>query len=312
MNKNIEISIVCPCFNEEGVVAFFLKTLAPILKKTGKSYEIIFINDGSTDNTFNVLLDIKSETAKYKNIRIINLSRNFGKEAALSAGLECSQGDVVIPIDVDLQDPPELIISLLDKWKEGYDVVLAKRVDRSSDSWAKRLSAKYFYKIHNKISEISIPDNVGDYRLMSRKVVKTLNSLPENQRFMKGLFAWAGYKTAVVEYTRAPRVAGETSFSGWKLWNFSLDGITSFSTVPLRVWLYLGLFISIFSFIYGGVTIIKVLMFGVDIPGYASLLTIILFLGGVQLIGIGVLGEYMGRMYKESKRRPIYIIEDEY
>jgi glycosyltransferase involved in cell wall biosynthesis len=238
MKQNPIISIVCPCFNEEMVIEIFLKHVKPVLTKLKKSYEIIFINDGSTDDTLNTLLRVKN-----KNIRILNLSRNFGKEAALTAGLENAKGDVIIPIDVDLQDPPELISSFIQKWEEGYDVVLAKRLDRTSDSYGKKFSAESFYKIHNKISDISIPSNVGDYRLMTNRVVQTLKRLPENQRFMKGLFAWAGYKTAVIEYKREPRIAGETSFSCWKLWNFALEGITSFSAVPLKIWLYLGLFI---------------------------------------------------------------------
>ena len=306
-DKKTIISIVCPCFNEEEVIGIFCKKITPILMKLEINYEIIFINDGSTDDTLNTLLTIKNE-----NIRILNLSRNFGKEAALTAGIENAVGEVIIPIDVDLQDPPELIPLFIDKWKEGFDVVLAKRSDRTSDSYAKKLSAEYFYKIHNKISDISIPSNVGDYRLISRRVAQTLRNLPENQRFMKGIFAWVGYKTAIIEYKRASRVAGKTSFSGWKLWNFALDGITSFSTVPLRIWLYLGLIISFFSFLYGSIIIVKTLILGIDLPGYASILTVILFLGGVQLIGIGILGEYIGRIYKESKRRPVYIIENEY
>ncbi len=309
LNTDPIVSIVVPCYNEESVIDIFLERTEPILDGLNMSYEIIFVNDGSTDNTFEVMLSAKNS---HKNIRILNLSRNFGKEAALTAGLENAQGEVVIPIDVDLQDPPELISSFIEKWEEGYDVVLAKRVDRTSDSLAKKFSAEYFYKIHNKISDISIPHNVGDYRLMSKRVVVTLKTLPENQRFMKGLFAWAGYKTAIVEYKRETRIAGETSFNGWKLWNLALDGITSFSTVPLRIWLYLGVIISFFSFIYGGVIIVKTLVLGIDLPGYASLLTAILFLGGIQLMGIGMLGEYIGRIYKEAKRRPTYIIEDEY
>lgn len=308
-NSTPTISIVVPCYNEENVIDIFLEHIEPVLESLNESYEIIFINDGSTDNTFNVMLKAKNN---HKNIRILNLSRNFGKEVALTAGLENTKGDTVIPIDVDLQDPPELIVQFIEKWKEGYDVVLAKRADRSSDSIAKRLSAEFFYKIHNKISDISMPNNVGDYRLMSRRVIETLKTLPENQRFMKGIFAWVGYKTAVIEYKREARIAGDSSFNGWKLWNFALDGITSFSTVPLRIWLYIGIFISFLSFLYGSIIIIKTLIFGIDLPGYASLLTIILFLGGLQLIGIGILGEYIGRIYKEAKRRPIYVIENEY
>ena len=303
------LSIVVPCYNEELVIEIFLLQLSALLDSLNKSYEIIFINDGSTDNTFTKMLEGKE---KYKNIKILNLSRNFGKEAALTAGLENSKGEAIIPIDVDLQDPLELIFRFIEKWEDGYDVVLAKRADRSKDSFAKRVSSDFFYKIHNKISDISIPNNVGDCRLITKRVVTALKTLPENQRFMKGLFAWAGFKTTTIEYVREARVAGSSSFNGWKLWNFALDGITSFSTVPLRIWLYLGIFISLLSFLYGSIIIIKTLVFGVDLPGYASLLTVVLFLGGIQLIGIGILGEYIGRIYKESKRRPTYIIENIY
>jgi len=308
-NMNPIISIVVPCYNEEAVIDIFLEHIEPILDSLDKNYEIIFVNDGSTDNTFNVMLNAKN---KHKNIRILNLSRNFGKEAALTAGLENAKGEAVIPIDVDLQDPPELILQFVKKWEEGYDVVLGKRADRSSDSLTKKISADFFYKIHNKISDISMPDNVGDYRLMSKRVVETLKKLPENQRFMKGLFAWVGYKTAIIEYKREIRVAGDSSFSGWKLWNFALDGITSFSTAPLRIWLYVGVLISLLAFLFGCSIIIKTLVYGIDLPGYASITTIVLFLGGIQLMGIGILGEYIGRIYKEAKRRPSYIIENEY
>jgi len=307
--SNPTISIVCPCYNEDAVIEIFLEIIEPILVKSNKSYEIIFVNDGSKDNTLQVL---KKSKERYKSIRIINFARNFGKESALTAGLDASIGDVVIPIDVDLQDPPELILTFLEKWQEGYDVVLAKRANRQSDSFFKRKSANLFYRLHNKISAIEIPNNVGDYRLMSRRVVESLKKLPENQRFMKGIFAWVGYPTTTIEYTRESRVAGESSFNGWKLWNFALDGITSFSTVPLRIWLYIGMSISAFSFIFGITIIIKTLIYGIDLPGYASMLTVVLFLGGIQLMGIGILGEYLGRIYNEAKRRPIYIIEGEY
>ncbi len=303
------ISLICPCYNEQEVIGYFLSSVTPILESFEKPYEIIFINDGSRDNTFNVLLNAKKQ---YPHIRIINFSRNFGKEAAMTAGLDVCQGEVIIPIDVDLQDPPGLIKDFIHEYENGYDVVVAKRVDRTSDSFAKKLSAAYFYKLHNKISQVTIPDNVGDYRLMSRKVVTEIQKLPENQRFMKGIFAWVGFKTAIVEYVRQPRKAGTTSFNGWKLWNFALDGITSFSTVPLRIWLYMGMIIAFLSFIYGSVIIVKTLIYGIDSPGYASLITIILFIGGIQLMGIGILGEYIGRIYMESKRRPPYIIENEY
>ena len=309
MDSNPTLSIICPCYNEEEVIEIFLKKIEPILLSTKLSYEIIFINDGSTDQTLEAL---KSAKELHLHLRIINFSRNFGKESALTAGLALSKGDAIIPIDVDLQDPPELIVEFVKKWQEGYDVVLAKRADRSSDSFFKRKSAEQFYRLHNKISDISIPNNVGDYRLMSRRVVDAIGELPENQRFMKGIFAWVGYPTTTIEYTRDARVAGESSFNGWKLWNFALDGITSFSSVPLRIWLYIGISISLLSFLFGATIIIKTLIYGVDLPGYASMLTVILFLGGIQLMGIGILGEYLGRIYNESKNRPIYIIEGEY
>ena len=307
--NNPTISIIAPCYNEEETIEPFLRRIEEILTQINEPYEIVFINDGSEDNTLNILLNTKQN---FKNIRIINFSRNFGKEAALTAGLDKARGEAAIPIDVDLQDPPELIKELVAKWREGYDVVLAKRADRTSDSFAKRVSADLFYKLNGKISNVDIPNNVGDFRLMSKRVVEALKQLPENQRFMKGLFAWVGFKTTVIEYAREKREAGQSSFNGWKLWNFALDGITSFSTLPLRIWLYIGALVSFLSFLYGSFIILKTLIFGVDLPGYASLAVIMLFLGGIQLIGIGILGEYIGRIYSESKRRPSYIIEGEY
>jgi len=304
--EQVNISIVCPFFNEEDMVSVFMKELFGVMKSIGRTFEIICVNDGSTDNTLEIL---KEEQEARESIKIINLSRNFGKEAALTAGLDFAQGEAVIPIDSDLQDPPALIKNLVAQWDKGYDVVLAKRTDRTMDSFGKRFTAQLFYKIHNKISPTKIPDNVGDFRLMTRKVIKSIQALPENQRFMKGIFAWVGFKTAVVEYKRDKRKAGKTGFNGWKLWNFALEGFTSFSTVPLRIWLYLGSLIALSAFCYGGFIVIRTLIFGIDVPGYASLLTIILFLGGIQLIGIGVIGEYIGRMYMESKRRPPYIID---
>ncbi|MCW8348060.1 glycosyltransferase family 2 protein [Vibrio sp. ZSDZ65] len=302
------ISIVCPCYNEQEVLSVFISRITDVLDSTKYDYEILLINDGSRDNTLTTMKQLQQE---YSPIRTVNLSRNFGKEAAMTAGLDLALGDVIIPIDADLQDPPELIHDFLREWENGYDVVVAKRTDRSSDSWAKKLTAELFYKFHNAVAQVEIPENVGDFRLINRRVVDAIQLLPENQRFMKGIFSWVGFKTAVVEYKREARKAGETSFNGWKLWNFALDGITSFSTAPLRIWLYVGGFISALSFIYGSATIIKTLIYGIDSPGYASLITVILFLGGVQLIGIGVMGEYIGRLYMESKRRPTYIIEED-
>ena len=308
-NKIPFLSIVAPCYNEEAVIDVFLEKIFEVLERLGRSFEIVFVNDGSRDNTLEVL---KAKSKEYAGIRVINLSRNFGKEAALTAGIDAARGEVVVPIDVDLQDPPELILEFVKKYEEGYDVVVGKRVDRTTDTPAKRISAELFYKMHNKLSDIQIPHNVGDYRLMSRRVVEELKKLPETQRFMKGIFAWLGFKTAVVEYKREARAAGDSSFNSWKLWNFALDGITSFSTAPLRVWLYVGIVLAFIAFLFGAWIILKTLLFGADTPGYASMITVILFLGGIQLMGIGILGEYIGRIYLESKNRPIYIVENEY
>lgn len=300
------ISVICPCYNEQEGLNSFMQRIGPVLEQTQLEYEILLINDGSEDNTLDLIYQLSQQIPQ---VRAINLSRNFGKEAALTAGIDRARGEVIIPIDADLQDPPELIHDFIREWRKGYDVVVAKRIDRSSDTWAKKLSAEMFYKFHNIVAQVEIPENVGDFRLINRRVVQAIQLLPENQRFMKGIFSWVGFKTSVIEYKRDAREAGESSFNGWRLWNFALDGITSFSTAPLRIWLYIGSFISAISFLYGSFTVLKTLMFGIDAPGYASLITVMLFLGGVQLIGIGVLGEYVGRLYMESKRRPIYIVE---
>jgi len=255
------------------------------------------------------LLDARQQ---YPGIVVLNLSRNFGKEAALTCGIDYAGGKAVIPIDVDLQDPPELITEMLKLWHQGFDVVLAQRVDRSADHVMKRKTAEWFYLLHNAISDSPIPPNVGDFRLMDRKVVEALKALPERRRFMKGLFAWVGFRQAVIPYSREARQAGMSKFSGWHLWNFALEGITSFSTAPLRIWTYLGLCIALVAFAYGTFIVGRVLLLGRDMPGYASLITVILFLGGVQLIGLGVLGEYLGRIYLETKGRPVYIVRDHY
>ncbi|WP_312073897.1 glycosyltransferase family 2 protein [Atlantibacter sp.] len=300
------LSLVVPVFNESETVAIFTDTVNEIFSKhTNIKLDIIFINDGSTDDTLARLLALQKQ---HLEVRIIDLSRNFGKEAALTAGLNIASGHVAVPIDVDLQDPPELILQMISKWREGYDVVVGKRINRDSDTWAKQKSASWFYRIHNKISETKIPENVGDFRLMDRLVVDALNELPESRRFMKGLFAWVGFKTVEVQYTRPERVAGKTKFNGWKLWNFALEGITSFSTDPLRIWTYLGGVFAFISFLFAIFLVLKVLISGIDVPGYASVAVAVTFLGGLQLIGIGIIGEYLGRSYIESKRRPIYLV----
>lgn len=309
-NDAVFLSIVVPVYNESDTVTLFLEELEKaFIGKEQFRLEVLFINDGSTDDTLEVLKCLANQDPR---VGIIDLARNFGKEAALSAGLQYARGDVIVPIDVDLQDPPELIHQMIEKWKLGYEVVLGKRADRESDSWAKKHSAKWFYKIHNKIADPAIPENVGDFRLMDRKVVDALNELPESRRFMKGLFAWIGFKTTQVEYLRPERCAGTSKFNGWKLWNFALEGITSFSTAPLRFWTYGGFLISMISFIYAAYIVLRVLAYGVDLPGHASTIVAILFFGGLQLMGIGFIGEYLGRTYLESKRRPAFVVREVY
>lgn len=309
MERPTKLSIVCPVYNEQNNIELFLDRLEKVLSQLSLDFEIIFINDGSTDSSFELLLAAKKKCAE---ITIINLSRNFGKEAALTAGLDHSDGDIVIPIDCDLQDPPELIPQLIGEWENGHDVVLAKRANRDADTWFKKFSAEWFYKVHSKLSKTQIPENCGDFRLISKDVVEAIKKMPESQRFMKGMFAWVGFKTTSIEYCREARAAGSTKFSAWRLWNFALEGITSFSTAPLRIWLYIGLVIAILSFFYGGIIMLKTLIFGVDVPGYASTLTSVLFLGGIQLISIGTLGEYIGRVYIEVKGRPTYVIANKH
>lgn len=244
--------------------------------------------------------------------RVLEFSRNFGKEAALTAGIDAARGEAVIPIDADLQDPPGLIADMVKAWREGAEVVLAKRVDRSSDGVLKRKTAAWFYQLHNKLSKTKIPENVGDFRLMDRAVVNALKQLPERQRFMKGLFAWVGFRTVTLDYTRAPRAAGETKFSGLALWNFAMEGFTSFSTAPLKVWTYLGALSAVLTFLYAVYIVIRTVVLGNQVPGYASLFVAITFFGSVQLISIGLLGEYIGRIYMETKQRPAYLIRKTY
>ena len=306
----IELSLVVPVYNEAEAIGPFVARIAAVFAPQADiAVEIVFVNDGSTDGTLDLLLSLKAPPLV---IRTIDLSRNFGKEAALTAGLQHARGQIVVPIDVDLQDPPEVILEMIARWREGYEVVLARRIDRSADTWAKRTFASAFYRLHNKIASPKIPENVGDFRLMDRCVVDALATLPESQRFMKGLFAWVGFRTATVDYARAERSVGTTKFDGWKLWNFALEGVTSFSSYPLRVWTYLGALVSLLSFLFAIYVILRVVIFGTDVPGYASLFVAVNFLGGVQLIGIGILGEYLGRSYFESKRRPVFLVRHVY
>jgi glycosyltransferase involved in cell wall biosynthesis len=304
------ISLVVPFYNEEAMIETFFSAVRLVLESIPNSdFEIVCVNDGSRDLTLDKLMRYATSDQR---IRVVDLSRNFGKEAALTAGLDHATGDAVIPFDADLQDPPEAITALVEKWREGFDVVIAKRAERMTDSYAKRSAASLFYRVHNAISELQIPDNAGDFRLMSRRTVDALKELPENRRFMKGLFAWVGGRTAAIEYVRQPRAAGKTKFSGWNLWNFAIEGITSFSTLPLRVWTYIGGATALFAFFYAAYLIVRTVLKGIDVPGYASIITAVLLLGGMQLVGIGVIGEYVGRIYFEAKRRPIYVVRKVY
>ncbi len=302
------ISLVVPMYNEtEALGALFSRLDAVLPSLDSYAFEIVCVNDGSTDATLEQLTQIAQSR---REIVVVDLSRNFGKEAALSAGLAIASGDAIIPIDADLQDPPEVISEMLAKWEEGFEVVLAKRGDRSSDTAAKRFTARSFYRVHNAVADVKIPDDVGDFRLMDRVVVDALNALPESRRFMKGLFAWVGFRSTTIEYRRDPRSAGTTKFNAWKLWNFALEGIASFSISPLKIWTYVGVVVALFAMGWGGWIAVRTLVWGVDVPGYASLLVAILLLGGLQLVGIGMIGEYLGRAFIESKRRPAYLIRE--
>ena len=300
------ISLVVPVLNEAHSISAFVEAVRSELMPHHWQYEILFINDGSTDATLEAILSFANQDDR---IRALNLSRRFGKEAALSAGLQYALGDVVIPIDVDLQDPPALIPVFIDYWHQGYDVVYGERISRKNDNLFKRLSASLFYKLFNRLSPTQIPENGGDFRLMDRRVVDAINQLPERSRFMKGLFSWVGYRSVSVPFQRPARASGTSKWNNWRLWNFALDGLLSFSTVPLRIWSYVGGVAAFFAFAYGTFIILRTLILGVELPGYASLLTTVLFLGGIQLLSIGILGEYIGRVMLETKGRPLFVIE---
>jgi glycosyltransferase involved in cell wall biosynthesis len=299
------ISLVIPVFNEEASIDQFLDTVERVTAGENCRWEFVFINDGSRDNTLSVL-----RTAKARNpaVTILSLSRNFGKEAATTAGLDHAKGDAVIPIDVDLQDPPELIGQFIARWRGGADVVYGVRASRESDGALKRASAGLFYRVFNAMSPTKLPFNAGDYRLMDRRVVDEINKLRERSRFMKGVMTWPGFRAESVEFVRPPRVAGGSSWNYWKLWNFALDGITSFSTLPLRLWMYVGAVIAFLAFLYAIFIVIDTIIVG-SVPGYPSLMAAVMFFGGIQLLSIGLVGEYVGRIFHETKGRPIYIID---
>lgn len=306
------LSIIVPVKDEEDAIPICIERVRAVLDgmadPAGRSWEMLFVDDGSTDRSFQVLQDAHRRDPR---IRALSLSRNFGKEAALSAGLDHARGQAVVPMDVDLQDPPEVLAEMLAKWREGHEIVYGVRTNRETDSLPKRMTADLYYRAHNWLSQDKIPEHAGDFRLLDRKVVEVIRRMPERSRFMKGLFAWAGFRQASVHYRRVPRQVGTTKFNYWKLWTFAIDGITSASTVPLRVWSYLGGAVALLAFGYAIFIIVRTLLFGVSVPGYASLLVAVLFLGGLQLLSLGILGEYVGRILVETKGRPLYVVREE-
>lgn len=302
-----DLSIVIPCFNEGLCLGEFYNVLSSVCTAHPEySCEFIFVDDGSKDNTAEIISHFAEKDPR---VVLLEFSRNFGKEAALTAGLRASRGRMVVPIDADLQHPPQVIFELVDRYEQGdVDVVIAKRKSRDTDARWYQVAVKLFYDIQSKLTDCEIPRDAGDFRLISNEVVQVLNALPENRRYMKGLFAWVGFKTTTIDYEIAERVAGGTKFSPLKLLSLAANGILDFSSAPLRFWIFCGFFLSSISFIYGMWIVFKTLMFGVDVPGYASLITLVLFLGGIQLVSVGVIGEYVGRIYSEIKHRPTYIV----
>lgn len=300
------VSIVCPCFNEQDGLREFVGRIGDVLRSAKQQYEIVFVNDGSVDAT---LAEMHALAKSERNITIVNLSRNFGKEIALTAGLFHATGDAVVVIDADLQDPPELIPVFIEKYREGYDIAYGRRTERKGDSFMKKATASGFYRLMQYVGPVPLPENAGDFRIMSRRSVDALLTLPETHRFMKGLFAWIGFPSVAVDYVREPRFAGSTKWSYGKLLSLSIEGITSFTTVPLRLTTYLGFVIALTAFVGGGIYFMRTILFGEQVQGFPTLFLTILLLGGTQLIALGVIGEYLGRVFNETKRRPLYLTE---
>lgn len=300
-------SIVVPLYNEEEVVAQFHERLSAVMDAMGEPWEVVYVNDGSRDRSLSILEALRE---RHGNVAVVNLSRNFGKEIALTAGLDHARGEAVVVTDVDLQDPPEVIPELAAGWREGFDVVYAQRRVREGETMIKRATATLFYRLMQHVGgKVQLPRNTGDFRLMSRRAVDALLRMREQHRFMKGLFAWVGFPSKPVLYDRAPRAAGTTKWNYWKLWNLALEGITSFTVMPLKVATYLGLAVAMFAILFGGLIVVRTLLFGNPVPGYPSVMAVVLFLGGVQLMTLGVIGEYLGRVFNEVKARPLYLVE---
>lgn len=300
------LSVVVPAYNEEAVLMEFERRTREALKSLKQAYEMVFVNDGSNDGTLALIMRLRQANP---NITLVNLSRNFGKEIALSAGLDQASGDVIVVIDADLQDPPELIGEMIAEWRNGYDVVYAQRLSRDGETWLKQTTAAIFYSLMQKLGPVSIPANTGDFRLMSRRVVDALSEFREQHRFMKGLFAWVGFPQKAIQYHRDARIGGESKWNYWKLWKLSLEGITSFTTLPLQVATYFGLIVAVVSFLFGLFIVIKTLVLGEAVQGFPMMMTTIVLLGGIQLVALGMIGEYLGRVFNETKKRPLYLIE---
>ena len=304
-SRNLKLSIVVPVYNEAEGLQEFHRRVSTVLESLPYRSEVVYVNDGSTDESIQVIKTLKMADPR---VAIVDLSRNFGKEIAMTAGFDHSCGDAVVVIDADLQDPPELIPKLTAEWEQGFDVVYAQRTRREGESSFKKATAFAFYRVIQNVSRVAIPEDTGDFRLLSRRAVCALVQLREQHRFMKGLFAWIGFPQKKVLYSRLPRYAGQTKWNYWKLWNFALEGITSFTIAPLKIATYLGLLVAFASLVYASVIVFKTLFYGNPVAGYPSLMVTILFLGGVQLIGIGIVGEYVGRMFNETKGRPLYFL----
>lgn len=301
--QGVVLSVLVPVYNEIDVLPEFHRRLTAVLGACAPTYEVMYVNDGSTDGSLAWLEDLCDRDPA---VALVDLSRNFGKEIAMAAGLDHVVGEAVVVIDADLQDPPEVIPRLLEQWRAGYDNVFARRRRREGETWLKKASAAWFYKLIGRLSRVDIPRDTGDFRLLSRKAVQALRQLREQHRFMKGLFAWIGYPSIAVEYDRDPRMAGQTKFNYWKLWNFAIEGITSFTIAPLKMATYFGLAVALAAFVAIVAIIVKTVLFGDPVKGYPSLMSVVLFLGGIQLLALGALGEYIGRMFNETKGRPLY------
>ena len=302
-----KLTVVVPAYNESEGLRDFHTRLGAVLDGMDVESEVLYVDDGSSDDTYAIMCALRAADAR---VSTLKLSRNFGKELALTAGLDHVEADAAVVIDADLQDPPELIPTFVQHWREGYDVIYGTRASRAGETSLKKLTSSGFYRVMERLSATPIPRDTGDFRLLSRRALDALRQVRERQRFMKGLFTWVGFRQLSVVYHRDPRHAGQTKWNYWRLWNFAIEGITSFSNAPLKLATYVGLLAALFAFVFGILVIVKALWFGDPVRGYPSLMVVVLFLGGVQLMALGVIGEYLGRLYVESKQRPLYLIDE--